>query len=34
MLRAIFRGIIAGLIIFGIYALIIYIIIGSGGAGA
>lgn len=31
MLRAIFRGIVGGLIIFGIFTLIIYIIISTGG---
>ncbi len=31
MLRTIFRGILAALIVFGMYSLIIYIIIGSGG---
>lgn len=31
MLRTIFRGIIAALIIFGLYALVVYIIIGHGG---
>ncbi len=34
MLRTIFRGILAGLIIFGLYALVIYIIIGQGGTVA
>ncbi len=34
MIRTIFRGILSGLIIFGLYALIIYIIIGQGGAAA
>lgn len=32
MLRAILRGILTGLIIFGIYALLIYIVIGHGGS--
>lgn len=31
MLKSIFRGIATGLIIFGVYALIIYIIIEHGG---
>ncbi len=34
MLRTIFRGILLGLIIFGLYALIIYIVIGHGGTVA
>lgn len=34
MLRTIFHGILAGLIIFGLYSLIIYIIIGHGGTVA
>ncbi len=32
MLKSIFRGILAGFILFGVYALVIYIIIGTGGA--
>lgn len=34
MLRTIFRGILTGLIIFGLYALVIYLIIENGGAVA
>lgn len=34
MLRTILRGILAGLILFGLYALVIYLIIGNGGAVA
>lgn len=31
MLKSIFRGILAALIIFGLYALVVYIIIEHGG---
>ncbi len=34
MLKSIIRGILAGLIIFGLYALVVYIIIGHGGVVA
>ncbi len=34
MLRTIFRGILVALIIFGIYSLVIYTIIKTGGAVA